>query len=77
MRASGRLTGALLVALSAAAFGSMAIFGVWAQDDGVDTPALIFVRFALASVVLVAVMRVRGVALPPVRRVLAVLRRSS
>ncbi len=72
MRASGRLTGALLVALSAAAFGSMAIFGVWAQDDGVDTPALIFVRFALASVVLVAVMRVRGVALPPARRVLPV-----
>jgi drug/metabolite transporter (DMT)-like permease len=67
-----RLTGALLVALSAAAFGSMAIFGVWAQDDGVDTPALIFVRFALASLVLIAVMRVRGVALPPVRRCLPV-----
>lgn len=63
-----RLTGVLLVALSAAAFGSMAIFGVWAQDDGVGTPALVFVRFALASVVLVGVMRAKGVPLPPIRR---------
>ncbi|MFI5426374.1 DMT family transporter [Aeromicrobium sp. UC242_57] len=53
---SARLTGALLIALSAVAFGSMAIFGVWAHEDGIDTPALIFVRFALASVVLVAVI---------------------
>ncbi|AWB93285.1 DMT family transporter [Aeromicrobium chenweiae] len=65
---SSRLTGAMLIALSAAAFGSMAIFGVWAHDDGIDTPALILVRFALASLVLVGVMRVRGVALPPLRR---------
>ncbi|MET0822289.1 MAG: DMT family transporter [Aeromicrobium sp.] len=63
-----RLTGALLVALSASAFGSMAIFGVWAHDDGIGTPALIFVRFALASVVLAGVMWVRGVSLPPLRR---------
>lgn len=67
-----RLGGALLVALSAAAFGSMAIFGVWAQEDGIDTPALIFVRFAVASVILVAVMRVRGVPLPPLRACLPV-----
>ncbi|MFC5677618.1 DMT family transporter [Aeromicrobium endophyticum] len=72
MPATARLTGALLVALSAAAFGSMAIFGVWAQDDGVDTPALVFVRFALAAVVLIGVMRVRGVAVPPLRRCLPV-----
>ena len=69
---SERLVGALLVALSAAAFGSMAIFGVWAQDDGIDTPALIFVRFALASVVLVGVMRLRGTTVPPLRQCLPV-----
>lgn len=63
-----RLTGALLVALSAVAFGSMAILGVWAQDDGTSTPALIVVRFTLASVVLAGVARVRGVRLPPLRR---------
>lgn len=69
---SPRLTGALLVALSAVAFGSMAIFGVWAQDDGVSTPTLIFVRFALASLVLVGVMRVRGIAWPSRRQLLPV-----
>lgn len=72
MPVTARLTGVLLVALSAAAFGSMAIFGVWAQRDGIGTPALIFVRFALASVVLVGVLRVRGVGLPPLRRILPV-----
>lgn len=69
---TSRLTGALLVALSAAAFGSMAIFGVWAQDDGIDTPALIFVRFAIAALILVAVMRIRDVALPPIRQCLPI-----
>lgn len=67
-----RLTGALLIALSAAAFGSMAIFGVWAQNDGTDTPALLFVRFTLASLILAAVMRLRGIALPPARRCLPI-----
>lgn len=60
------------MALSAAAFGSMAIFGVWAQDDGIDTPALIFVRFAIAALILVAVMRIRDVALPPIRQCLPI-----
>ncbi|MCW2770980.1 MAG: EamA family transporter [Aeromicrobium sp.] len=69
---SSRLAGALLVALSAVAFGSMAIFGVWAQDDDTSTPALILVRFTLASLVLVTVMRVRRIPLPPVRQVLPV-----
>lgn len=69
---TSRLTGALLVALSAVAFGSMAIFGVWAQDDGIDTPALIFVRFAIAALILVAIMRFRGVATPPIRRCLPI-----
>lgn len=65
---SDRTLGAVLVAVSAAAFGSMAVFGVWAQEDGTDTLALIFVRFALASVVLLAVVRMRRVTWPPLRR---------
>ncbi len=69
---SERMVGALLVALSSAAFGSMAIFGVWAQDDGTSTPALIFVRFTAAAMILVAFMRVRGIALPPLRECLPV-----
>lgn len=69
---SERLVGALLVAVSAAAFGSMAIFGVWAQDDGTSTPALIFVRFAVAAVMLVAFVRLRSVSLPTLRQCLPV-----
>lgn len=69
---SERVLGALLVAVSAAAFGSMAIFGVWAQDDGTSTPALIFVRFALSAVILVALMRARRIAVPGVRQCLSV-----
>jgi drug/metabolite transporter (DMT)-like permease len=65
---SERLTGVLLVAGSAAAFGSMAIFGVWAQDDGTGTPVLILVRFAAATALLVAYVRIRGVRLPSARR---------
>ena len=44
--------GALLCILSAAAFGTLAIFGKLAYDAGVDVPALLLVRFALAAVLL-------------------------
>ena len=64
---SDRLLGALLVGVSAAAFGSMALFGRWAQESGATTPGLIAVRFALAALILVGVMRLRGVAYPSVR----------
>lgn len=70
---SSRLAGALLIALSAVAFGSMAIFGVWAQNAGVDTPALIFVRFFLASLILIAVMRIRRIAWPSARQSMPVV----
>lgn len=63
-----RLIGAVLVALSAAAFGSMAIFGVWAQDDGVDTPTLIFIRFLTAALILAGVQFARGIPMPTLRR---------
>lgn len=65
---SDRLLGALLVVASSTAFGSMAIFGVRAQEAGTDTMALIFVRFAVAAVVLLLVVRLRGMPLPPRRR---------
>lgn len=69
---SPRLTGALLIAVSAAAFGSMAIFGVWAQDDGTATSALLSVRFGLAALILVIVMWARGISLPSIRRCLPI-----
>lgn len=64
---SERMVGALLVAASAAAFGSMALFGRWAQESGATTPGLILVRFILAAVILVAFMLARGISFPPAR----------
>lgn len=64
---SDRLFGALLVGTSATAFGSMALFGRWAQESGATTPGLIVVRFSLAALILVGVMHVRGASYPAVR----------
>lgn len=69
---SDRLIGAVFVAISAAAFGSMAIFGVWAHEAGVDTPTVLFVRFGAAALILAGVQAARGIALPAPRRILAV-----
>src|SRR6266496_2794069 len=44
-----RVTGALLVALSAASFGGLAIFAKLAYADGADTSAVLFLRFLLAG----------------------------
>lgn len=56
--------------LSAAAFGAMPIFGVWAYDDGTSTWALLTVRFGVAAAVMVLVLRVRGIGLPTRRQCL-------
>lgn len=69
---SDRLIGSLLVAISATAFGAMAIFGVWAQEANIDTAALVFVRFAGAGVVLAAVVRWRRIRLPAPRTIAAI-----
>jgi drug/metabolite transporter (DMT)-like permease len=53
---SRRVSGLLWVAVSAAGFGSMAIFAKAAYAAGVDLPTMLFLRFALAGLVLVAVM---------------------
>jgi drug/metabolite transporter (DMT)-like permease len=60
----------VLVALSAASFGTMPIFAVWAYEEGASTWALLTVRFGLAGLVLAAVLRVRRIPLPPMRRCL-------
>lgn len=51
-----RLVGALYVSLSAAAFGAMAIFARYAYSSGADVVAVLFLRFLLAGVLMVAVM---------------------
>ncbi|MDS0804785.1 DMT family transporter [Burkholderia cenocepacia] len=61
---SAALQGALYVALSAAAFGAMAIFGRYAYAAGVDVLGLLIVRFAIGGAVLAAIARQRRVAWP-------------
>ncbi|MBO4120093.1 DMT family transporter [Cupriavidus gilardii] len=69
--AGDKLAGVLLIAISASAFGAMAIFARFAYDAGADVYGLLSVRFVLAAVALAAVMRWQRIALPPWPRVLA------
>ncbi|CAN0622649.1 drug/metabolite transporter, DME family [Burkholderia multivorans] len=61
---SAAVQGALYVALSATAFGAMAIFGRYAYAGGVDVLGLLIVRFAIGGAVLAAIARHRRVAWP-------------
>lgn len=44
-----RLTGILLIAISAASFGTLAIFGRFAYNNGMDVFTVLFLRFGLAA----------------------------
>src|SRR5688500_4735950 len=54
-----RLVGPVLVLISAAGFGAMAIFGKEAYDAGVGITTLLFVRFVLAGAFFGAVVAAR------------------
>lgn len=58
------LRGALFVALSASAFGAMAIFGRLAYAGGTDVLGLLTLRFLVGGGLLAAVARRRGVVWP-------------
>ena len=66
---SQRFIGVLLVALSATAFGGVAIFGVWAYQDGASTWALLLVRFGVAAVIMCGIVWLRRIPYPPIGRV--------
>lgn len=53
-------TGIALVVLSAASFGTLGIFGVLAAEEGLSIPTVLTLRFAIATVVLWAVLWLRG-----------------
>lgn len=59
-----RVLGILLVAGSAAAFGTLAIFGRYAYAAGMDAITILFLRFTLAAVVLLALLFIRREPLP-------------
>jgi drug/metabolite transporter (DMT)-like permease len=56
--------GALLVIGSSVAFGAMAIFARYAYASGVDPVSLLFLRFFLAGVIMLAILLYRKIAFP-------------
>lgn len=68
-----RLIGILLVITSAAAFGSLAIFGRFAYAAGLDTATLLFLRFSFSAVCMAAFLIARGEAWPRGRLLLALI----
>lgn len=59
-----RLTGILLTIISAAGFGTLAIFGKFLYADGLDTFTLLFLRFTCASAVMTIILVLRHEPLP-------------
>lgn len=53
------VVGTALCLVSAACFGAMAVFGKFAYEDGVTPASLVLLRFALAAVVMLALLRLR------------------
>jgi len=58
------LIGVLLIIFSAASFGAMAIFARLAYEGGASITTLLFLRFAIASVIMLSWIFIRGLPLP-------------
>jgi len=54
-----RLTGILLIAISAASFGTLAIFGRYAYADGMDTFTVLFLRFTISASIMTVILILR------------------
>ena len=65
-----RILGVLLIVISAASFGTLAIIGRFAYADGLDVTTLLFLRFTFAAVLMFAWMKIRREALPRGRTLL-------
>ena len=59
-----RLSGILLIAISAIGFGTLAIFGRFLYEAGLDTLTLLFLRFAFSASVLTVILILRREPLP-------------
>ncbi|MCX6032068.1 MAG: DMT family transporter [Chloroflexi bacterium] len=64
MDAMRRCVGIILVAVSAAGFGTLAILGRYAYADGMDALTILSLRFSLAALVLTALLAARRERLP-------------
>ncbi len=68
-----RLTGILLIAISAAAFGTLAIFGRLIYADGVDTFSMLFLRFGFAALIMAVILLARREKFPRGKNLVALL----
>ncbi len=59
-----QLTGILLIAISAASFGTLAIFNKFLYQDGLDIFTILFLRFGIAALLMLAILLVRGEEFP-------------
>ena len=68
-----RLTGILLIVISAASFGTLAIFGRLLYADGLDTFSMMFLRFGFAAVLMAVILAARREKFPRGRIFLALI----
>src|SRR6266498_346593 len=54
-----QLTGIFLIAVSAASFGTLAIFGRFLYADGLDTFTMLFLRFGFAALLMASILFIR------------------
>lgn len=54
-----RLIGILLIAISAASFGTLAIFGRYVYNDGMDTFTVLFLRFGISASFMTIILLLR------------------
>jgi drug/metabolite transporter (DMT)-like permease len=59
-----KLIGILLIAVSAASFGTLAIFGRYAYNDGMDTFTVLFLRFGISAAIMTVILLLRQETLP-------------
>jgi drug/metabolite transporter (DMT)-like permease len=59
-----RITGIILIVISAASFGTLAIFGRFLYADGLDTFSMMFLRFGFAALLMAAILFLRRERLP-------------
>jgi drug/metabolite transporter (DMT)-like permease len=54
-----QLTGILLIAISAASFGTLAIFSKFLYEDGLDIFTILFLRFGIAALLMLVILLAR------------------
>ena len=68
-----RLIGVLLIAVSASSFGAMAIFARIAYEAGANPVTVLFLRFTIAAIFMVAIMAAKDIAFPRGRTLITLL----